>query len=91
MKQLIIVESPSKAKTIQKYLGGDVAVLASRGHVCDLPQRTLGIDIEHGFKPQYVVTPDKEETIKVFEDVAVRLFGRKVYVGWSDNVDEGTN
>ena len=64
MKQLIIVESPSKAKTIQKYLGGDVAVLASRGHVCDLPQRTLGIDIEHGFKPQYVVTPDKEETIK---------------------------
>ena len=39
-------------------------MLASRGHVCDLPQRTLGIDIEHGFKPQYVVTPDKEETIK---------------------------
>ena len=49
MKQLIIVESPSKAKTIQKYLGGDAAVLASKGHVCDLPQRTLGIDVEHGF------------------------------------------
>lgn len=64
MKQLIIVESPSKAKTIQKYLGGDATVLASKGHVCDLPQRTLGIDVEHGFKPQYIVTPDKEETIK---------------------------
>ena len=64
MKQLIIVESPSKAKTIQKYLGGDAVVMASKGHVCDLPQRTLGIDVEHGFKPQYVITPDKEETIK---------------------------
>ncbi len=64
MKDLIIVESPSKAKTIQKYLGGDADVLASKGHVCDLPQRTLGIDIEHGFKPQYVISPEKEETIK---------------------------
>ncbi len=66
MKHLIIVESPSKAKTIQKYLGSDAVVLASKGHVCDLPQRTLGIDIEHGFKPQYVITPDKEETISGF-------------------------
>ena len=64
MKDLIIVESPSKAKTIQKYLGGEADVLASKGHVCDLPQRTLGIDIEHGFKPQYVISPEKEETIK---------------------------
>lgn len=63
MKQLIIVESPSKAKTIQKYLGGDVVVLASKGHICDLPTRSLGIDIADGFKPQYVVTPDKKETI----------------------------
>ncbi|MEG2450373.1 MAG: toprim domain-containing protein [Clostridia bacterium] len=64
MKRLIIVESPSKAKTIQKYLGEDVTVLASKGHVCDLPQRTLGIDIDGGFIPQYIVTPDKEDTIK---------------------------
>ncbi|HKL93985.1 MAG TPA: type I DNA topoisomerase [Clostridia bacterium] len=67
MKRLIIVESPSKAKTIQKYLsdmGGEVAVLASKGHICDLPQRTLGIDIEHHFKPEYVVAPDKADTIK---------------------------
>ncbi len=64
MKQLIIVESPHKAKTIQKYLGNEVAVLASKGHVCDLPTRTLGIDVDNGFKPQYIVTPDKESTIK---------------------------
>ena len=63
MKQLIIVESPSKAKTIQKYLGGDVVVLASKGHICDLPARSLGIDVEDGFKPQYVVSPEKKETI----------------------------
>lgn len=78
MKQLIIVESPSKAKTIQKYLGGDVAVLASKGHVCDLPQRTLGIDVDHGFKPQYVVTPDKEDTIKKLSQ-AVKKY-EKVYL-----------
>lgn len=64
MKQLIIVESPHKAKTIQKYLGSGVEVMASKGHVCDLPQRTLGIDVEHGYVPQYIVTPDKEDTIK---------------------------
>ena len=45
----------------------------------------------HHCDAMYVKRSDKEETIKVFEDVAVRLFGRKVYVGWSDNVDEGTN
>ena len=78
MKDLIIVESPSKAKTIQKYLGGEADVLASKGHVCDLPQRTLGIDIEHGFKPQYVISPEKEETIKRLSQ-AVAKHG-KVYL-----------
>lgn len=78
MKQLIIVESPSKAKTIQKYLGGDAAVLASKGHVCDLPQRTLGIDVDNGFKPQYIVTPDKEETIKKLSQAVSKY--EKVYL-----------
>lgn len=78
MKQLIIVESPHKAKTIQKYLGNDASVLASKGHVCDLPQRTLGIDIDNGFKPQYVVSPDKEDTIKRLAQ-AVKKFD-KVYL-----------
>ena len=64
MKKLIIVESPHKAKTIQKYLGNEAEVMASKGHVCDLPQRALGIDIENGFKPQYIVAPGKESTIE---------------------------
>lgn len=64
MKTLIIVESPHKAQTIQNYLGKDYVVLASKGHVRDLPAKSLGIDIEHGFKPDYIITPDKESVIK---------------------------
>lgn len=64
MKKLIIVESPSKAKTIQKYLGNDYTVMASSGHVSDLPQKTLGIDISNNFEPMYEVNPDKKDTIK---------------------------
>ena len=78
MKQLIIVESPHKAKTIQKYLGDEAVVLASKGHVCDLPTRTLGIDVDNGFKPQYIVTPDKESTIKQLSQ-AVKKYD-KVYL-----------
>ena len=64
MKRLIIVESPSKAKTIQKYLGEGYSVLASGGHVCDLPQRTLGIDVDNRFQPEYEINADKKDTIK---------------------------
>jgi len=53
---LVIVESPAKAKTIEKYLGKDFRVVASYGHIRDLPERELGIDVEHDFKPDYVVT-----------------------------------
>jgi len=78
MKQLIIVESPHKAKTIQKYLGSEAEVLASKGHVCDLPTRSLGIDVENGFKPQYVVSDDKQSTIKQLSQ-AVKKY-EKVYL-----------
>ena len=54
-KNLVIVESPAKAKTIEKYLGRDYKVLASYGHVRDLPKSKLGIDIEHNFEPQYMI------------------------------------
>ncbi|MCX5653559.1 MAG: toprim domain-containing protein, partial [Planctomycetota bacterium] len=54
-KNLVIVESPAKAKTIEKYLGKDYKVEASMGHVRDLPPKTLGVDIEHDFKPEYAV------------------------------------
>ena len=73
MKKLIIVESPSKAKTIQKYLGNDVEVMASKGHVCDLPAKTLAIDVKNHFEPQYVVSPDKAELVKKLSQ-AVKKF-----------------
>ena len=61
---LVIVESPTKAKTIQKYLGKDYKVMASGGHVCDLPEKSLGIDIENDFKPSYVMVKEKKDTVK---------------------------
>ncbi len=61
---LIIVESPSKAKTISKYLKGKYRVDASGGHIRDLPQKTLGVAVDKNFEPRYVTSPGKEETIK---------------------------
>ncbi len=61
---LVIVESPAKARTIAKYLGAGYRVQASMGHVRDLPKSKLGVDLEHGFAPQYVVSPDKKQVIK---------------------------
>jgi len=65
-KSLVIVESPAKAKTIQKYLGPDFSIKASVGHVRDLPKKTLSVDVENAFKPDYEVLPDK---IKVIADI----------------------
>ncbi|MCR4725785.1 MAG: type I DNA topoisomerase [Clostridia bacterium] len=61
--KLVIVESPHKAKTIGKYLGQNYKVLASGGHISDLPEKRLGIDVENSFEPEYVISPDKERTI----------------------------
>jgi len=63
-KALVIVESPAKCKTILKYLGPGFEVTASMGHVIDLPKSRMGIDIEHDFKPQYIVSKDKRKTLK---------------------------
>ncbi len=63
-KRLVIVESPAKAKTIEKFLGRGYAVRASLGHVRDLPKRRLGVDVEHGFEPAYVVPKEKKEIVK---------------------------
>ena len=61
---LVIVESPAKAKTIKKYLGKGYSVMASVGHVVDLPQRDLGVDIDNGFAPKYVVIRGKAKVLK---------------------------
>ena len=60
MKNLVIVESPAKAKTIEGFLGKDFHVRSSFGHIRDLPKGGDAIDIEHGFKPQYVVPDEKK-------------------------------
>ena len=60
---LVIVESPSKAKTIGKYLGSDYVVKASMGHLRDLPKSTMGVDLEHDFAPEYIPVPGKEKLI----------------------------
>ena len=66
-KNLVIVESPSKSKTIEKYLGKDYKVVSSKGHIRDLAttgQYGLGVDIENGFKPNYVPIKGKSSVIK---------------------------
>lgn len=70
MSKLVIVESPAKAKTIQKYLGSDFEVMASMGHVRDLPKSKLGIDIENNFTPQYINMRDKKELISKLKKAA---------------------
>jgi DNA topoisomerase I len=69
-KNLLIVESPAKAKTIEKILGSDFTVKSSFGHVRDLEKGGLGIDVKNGFKPNYVVTPDKQRVVKELKEIA---------------------
>lgn len=70
MSKLVIVESPSKIKSVKKYLGSGYEVMASVGHVRDLPKSKLGVDIDKGFKPQYINMPDKKDVIKKLKDAA---------------------
>ena len=69
-KALVVVESPAKAKTINKYLGRDFKVVASMGHIRDLPKSKLGVDVEEGFAPVYDVIPARKKVIKTLRDAA---------------------
>ena len=62
-KNLVIVESPAKAKTIARYLGKDFSVKSSFGHIRDLPKKDLSVDIKQGFKPTYNISPDKQKVV----------------------------
>ena len=64
-KTLVVVESPSKAKTINKYLGSEYKVTASVGHIIDLPKSKFGVNIEDGFKPQYIKIRGKGNRFRV--------------------------
>ncbi|MEI7690789.1 MAG: type I DNA topoisomerase [bacterium] len=70
MSKLVIVESPAKAKTIEKYLGSDYKVLATFGHVRDLPQGTLGIDLENNFQPKYIVPLRSKKSVGILKKAA---------------------
>ena len=69
-KNLVIVESPAKAKTINKYLGKDFEVKASMGHVRDLPKKTLGVDVKQGFQPDYEVLPARKKVLDELRSAA---------------------
>lgn len=77
-KKLVIVESPAKAKTINRYLGNDFVVEASVGHIKDLPKSKLGVDVEKGFEPEYKTIRGKSETIKKLKDLSEKA--QQVYI-----------
>ena len=70
--KLVIVESPTKSKTLEKFLGKDYKVAATIGHLRDLPQKTLGIDTEHDFAPEYVAIEKRKDTIKELKKITAK-------------------
>ena len=70
MANLVIMESPAKAKTVKKYLGSEFEVVASMGHIRDLPKTLLGVDVEHGFRPRYMDIPGKTSLIRSLKEMA---------------------
>lgn len=70
MKNLVIVESPTKAKTIKKFLGRDYTVLSSYGHIRDLPKKEMGIDVEKNFAMKYVITPEAKKNVTALKAAA---------------------
>lgn len=85
-KNLVIVESPAKAKTIEKFLGKDFQVESSFGHIADLPSKELGVNVDGDFRPKYIVSSDKKTVVKKLKDLA-----KKAEIVWlaSDEDREG--
>jgi len=77
-KNLVIVESPGKVKSIQGYLGSDYKVVASVGHVREIPKKGLGIDVNNGFEPHYEISPDKREVVAKIREEAKKA--EKIYL-----------
>ena len=78
--KLIIVESPAKANTIKKFLGGNTKVVASMGHIRDLPKSKLGVDIEHDFEPEYINIRGKGDLIKYMKNICKYDFKMFLFV-----------
>ncbi len=85
-KNLVIVESPAKAKTIERFLGSDFKVTSCYGHIVDLPSKELGVDIDKGFQPKYIVSSDKKKVVTNLKSLA-----KKAELVWlaSDEDREG--
>ena len=77
-ESLVIVESPAKAKTIEKFLGSKYKVVASQGHIRDLPKSKLGVDVEHGFEPSYIALRGRKEILETIRKEAKKA--DKVYL-----------
>jgi len=86
---LIIVESPAKARTLKRFLGDRYDVLASMGHVRDLPERELAVDVEHDFEPSYVVVEDREKTIRELRTAVGKASAHREVILASDPDREG--
>ena len=86
VKNLVIVESPAKAKTIEKFLGKEFKVASSFGHIADLPSKELGVDVEQNFTPNYIVSQDKKKVVNELKKLA-----KKAEMVWlaSDEDREG--
>lgn len=72
-KQLVIVESPAKAKTINRYLGENYVVKASMGHIRDLPKQRLGVDLDHNFRPEYDIIPERKKLVSELQTLAKKV------------------
>lgn len=85
-KNLVIVESPAKAKTLEKFLGKDYKVASSFGHIADLPSKELGVDVDKNFEPKYIISKDKKRVVKNLKDLV-----KKAEIIWlaSDEDREG--
>lgn len=84
-KYLVIVESPAKAKTIEKYLGRNYKVVASVGHVRDLPKSKMGIDVENNYEPHYISIRGKGDVIKSLKQAAKK---RKKFISQVTRIEK---
>ncbi len=83
MKDLLIVESPTKARTINKFLGSKYLVVASKGHIRDLPKSELGVDVDNNYKPKYVIPPKAKKNVKALKEAYKKA--NKVYLATDED------
>ena len=76
--KLVIIEGVGKQDTIKKYLGSDYEVVATKGHVRDLPEKTIGVNVKNNFEPNYIIMPDKQSVVKMLKEKSAKA--DKIYL-----------